>query len=222
MTAAADAREERVRALFPIVRAAARRVGRLVAAADVDDLIGDGCVGLIRAVDTFDPARGATLETYARRLALGAMLNGLRRLDPVSERARRKLRDAERARFALAQERGALPSMREMEESTAGLRRARVAAFRLTPVSLDAALGTDGAADPLGDPAQIALLAGERREIVDAIALLPERQRRVVALHYYSRLSLHAIGAHLRVSPQRVSQLHLSALARLRAALAPR
>jgi RNA polymerase sigma factor for flagellar operon FliA len=214
-----SSRDERVRSLFPIVRAAARRVARLVPAADTDDLVGDGCIGLIRAVDTFDPVRGATLETYARRLALGAMLNGLRRLDPVSERARRKLRDAERERYDLAQARGAMPTMHEMEASTSGLRGARAAAFRLTPVSLDAALGTDGAADPLADPARIAMLAGERREIVDAIALLPERQRRVVALHYYSRLSLHAIGDRLRVSPQRVSQLHLSALARLRATL---
>jgi RNA polymerase sigma factor (sigma-70 family) len=51
---------------------------------------------------------------------------------------------------------------------------------------------------------------------------LPERQRDVVALHYYSRLSLHAIGRRMNVSPQRVSQLHLTALARLRTMLAAR
>jgi RNA polymerase sigma factor for flagellar operon FliA len=215
-------REEAIRSMFPVVRGIARRIGRLVPAADIDDLVGDGCVGLIRAVDTYDAARGATLETYARRLVLGTMLNGLRRLDPISERARRTLREADRERLALAQERGSMPSMCEMEDRTAGLRRARVAAFRLMPLSLEGALGNDGAPDALGDPARIALLAGERREIVDAIRLLPERQRRIVALHYYNTLSLHAIGERMNVSPQRVSQLHLSALARLRTMLAVR
>ena len=57
--------------------------------ADRDDLLGDGALGLIRAVDTYDPLRGATLEAYARKLIAGAMLNGLRKLDPVSERVRR-------------------------------------------------------------------------------------------------------------------------------------
>ncbi len=51
------------------------------------------------------------------------------------------------------------------------------------------------------------------------MALLSERQRRILALHYGESESLHAIGRKLAVSPQRVSQLHLSALARLRKAL---
>jgi RNA polymerase sigma factor FliA len=161
-----DRREETIRSMFPLVRLTARRVSRLVPAADVDDLIGDGSIGLIRAVDTYDPSRGATLDTYARRLMLGAMLNGLRRLDPVSERARRKLREADRLRFELAQTRGTLPSMREMEDRTEGLRRARVAAFRLAPFSLDAASGSGVAADTQADPARVALEAGERREVV--------------------------------------------------------
>jgi len=214
-----DEREESIRSLFPLVRSMARRVARLVPAADVDDLVGDGSIGLIRAVDTFDATRGAMLETYARRLVLGAMLNGLRRLDPVSERARRKMREADRARFELAQVRGTLPSMHEMEERTTGLRRARTAVFCLTPLSLDAGPNSDGAADTHADPAQVAAEAGERREVIEAIVLLPERQRRIVALHYYSRISLHAIGRRMNVSPQRVSQLHLSALARLRIVL---
>ncbi len=153
------------------------------------------------------------------------MLNGLRRLDPVSERARRKLRDAERARFALAQERGALPSMREMEESTAGLRRARVAAFRQmhrtfrwTPPSAEAC----GSRTPLSDDRAADRAAGRRaprdrrrdRAAAGAAAAKP-----VVALHYYCRMSLNSIGRQLNVSPQRVSQLHLRALERLRATL---
>jgi RNA polymerase sigma factor for flagellar operon FliA len=214
-------REQTIRELFGLVRRVARRVSRVVPAADLDDLVGDGCVGLIRAVDTYDPARGA-LDGYARRLVLGAMLNGLRRLDPVSERARRTLREAERERQALAQARGTFPSLLEMEQRKAGLQAARIAAFRHAPLSLEGTFTSDGPvlADSGGDPARVAVAAGERREVLEAIALLPARQRKVIALHYYNRVSLHAIGAQLNVSPQRVSQLHLRALERLRGLLA--
>jgi RNA polymerase sigma factor for flagellar operon FliA len=214
-------REQAIRDLFGLVRRVARRVSRVVPAADADDLVGDGCIGLIRAVDTYDPERGP-LDAYARRLILGAMLNGLRRLDPVSERARRTLREAERERYALAQSRGSFPSLQEMEQRKTGLHAARVAVFRHAPLSLEGTFTSDGPAlaDSAADPARFAVAAGVRREVLEAIALLPERQRKVIALHYYNRISLHAIGAQLNVSPQRVSQLHLRALERLRGLLA--
>ncbi|MGD0053612.1 MAG: sigma factor, partial [Vulcanimicrobiaceae bacterium] len=109
-----DEREARIRELLPIVRQVARRLHRMVPTADSDDLIGDGSIGLIRAVDAFDPERGVPLEQYARKLILGAMLNGMRRLDPVSERVRRRVRQAENARFALAQELGTVPSLQTL------------------------------------------------------------------------------------------------------------
>ncbi len=132
-----DEREALIRELLPLVRQMARRVRRVAGAADLDDLIGDGSIGLIRAVDTFDETRGTTLDLYARRLISGAMLNGLRRLDPVSERVRRTIRRAEERRYALAQERGSLPALAEMERSDPGLQRARTAAHRQAALSLD-------------------------------------------------------------------------------------
>ena len=218
---AEGAREATIRASFPLVRAVARRVLRVVPAADLDDLVGDGSIGLIRAVDTFDPARGTALESYARRLILGAMLNGLRRLDPVSERARRTLRVAEQRRYELAQECGTLPPIAELERADERLRRARTSAHRLNALSLDAPLPHDGAVlvDWGTDPARRADERDKQRRLREALALLPERQRRILAWHYYEDLSLHAIGARMKVSAQRVSQLHRSALARLRVAL---
>ncbi|HXM06253.1 MAG TPA: sigma factor, partial [Candidatus Acidoferrum sp.] len=61
-------REERIRRMFPLVKRIARRVKRMVPGFDVEDLIGDGSVGLIRAVDSYDPTRGPTAAQYARRL----------------------------------------------------------------------------------------------------------------------------------------------------------
>jgi len=211
-------REATIAELYPIVRAIARRVARMTKGADMDDLSGDGAIGLIRAVDTYDASRGTTLETYARKLIVGAMLNGLRRLDPVSERVRRTLRRAEERLLALAQERGSLPSYTELERADGAIRRARIAAFRQAALSLDAPLA--GGADPLvdwtGEPSARSAERANRAALFEAVALLPERQRRILALHYGSELSLHSIGTRLRVSPQRVSQLHLSALTRLK------
>lgn len=74
-------REERAAELSPLVRRVARRIARVVAGSELDDVIGDGCVGLMRAIDSFDPARGPSLEQYAGRIVAGAMLNGIRRFD---------------------------------------------------------------------------------------------------------------------------------------------
>jgi RNA polymerase sigma factor for flagellar operon FliA len=218
-----DEREAEIRRLFPVVRQVARRLLRMVSASDLDDLIGDGSIGLIRAVDTFDAARGASLEHYARKLIAGAMLNGLRRLDPVSERVRRTLRRAEERRFELAQQLGTLPTLAQMEALDPALRRARTAAHRQGTLSLDGPLACEhqALADESAEPGRSAARAVRRRELREALALLPERQRRIVALHYDGDQSLHAISRRMRVSPQRISQLHLDALWRLRQALPP-
>jgi RNA polymerase sigma factor for flagellar operon FliA len=216
-------REDLIGELLPIVRQIARRVARVAPGADLDDLAGDGAIGLIRAVDTYDPSRGTSLEVYARKLIVGAMLNGLRRLDPVSERVRRTLRRAEERRFALAQERGTLPTLAELERADPALRRARTAAYRQAPLSLDAPLPGSGEAlaDRTLEPSLRAAARAKSAQLREAIALLPERQRRILDLHYTAEISLHAIGTRLKVSPQRVSQLHLSALNRLRSTLPP-
>jgi RNA polymerase sigma factor for flagellar operon FliA len=215
-------REEQIRHLLPLVRRVARRIARVVGGTDVDDLIGDGSVGLIRAVDSFDPSRGLTLEQYARRIVAGAMLNGIRRLDPVSERVRRTLRDAERIRYALATERGELPSMREMEEHVPALKRARTEAHRGTPVSIDAPFpnGERFECSAVDDPQTVAAARAERLRVHDAIAELPLRERRLVIAHYFAERSLRTLSRDMNVSPQRVSQLHLSAIGRMRRGIA--
>jgi RNA polymerase sigma factor (sigma-70 family) len=132
-----DDREAAIRALLPLVRRLARRVHRMVSGSELDDLVGDGSVGLIRAVDAFDPERGIPLDQYAKKVVLGAMLNGMRRLDPVSERVRRTIRIAERERYASAYRDGRLPTPGEMERIFPELARARAHVFRYTLLSLD-------------------------------------------------------------------------------------
>lgn len=211
-------REERVRTLLPLTRKLARRLKRLVPNLDVDDLIGDGCVGLLRAVDSFDPQRGPRLDEYARRLIVGAMLNGIRRMDPVSERARRIVRDGENQRYTLAAERGDVPSVEEMEARCPGYRRAVAAAYRGQPLSLDAPLpiGESLSGNWSDDPARLVEESSERAHLAALIAGLPPRQRQVVLLHYFNGKSLRTVGKQMAISPQRASQLHISAITGLR------
>lgn len=214
----AEEREERVRSLLPLTRRLARRLKRLVPNFDMDDLVGDGCIGMIRAVDSFDPGRGPRLEEYARRLIAGAMLNGIRRMDPVSERARRIVRDGETQRYAIAAERGDVPSAQEMDVRCPGYRRAVAAAYRGQPLSLDAPLpiGESLAGDWSDDPGRIVERRSESQRLAALVDGLPPRQRQVVLLHYYNGKSLRAIGRQLAISPQRASQLHTSAIAGLK------
>jgi len=221
MSAGRADRDAVAQQLFPLVRRLATRVSFTVnSAVDVDDLVGDGALGLLRAIDTFDPSYGTSLEQYARRLALGAMLNGLRRIDPVSERARRAIRAADRERFERANAAGCLQTLGELERADPKLQRARAAAHMYAMRSIDAPTAEpDILVDWRDEPSAKAVASSIRRELRDAIALLPPRQRDVVSLHYYGELSLHAIGRKIGLSAQRVSQIHLSALAKLRAAI---
>ncbi|HEV7180604.1 MAG TPA: sigma-70 family RNA polymerase sigma factor [Candidatus Baltobacteraceae bacterium] len=211
-------REERIRALFPIVKRIARRIRRLVPSVDLDDLVGDGSVGLIRAVDAFDPSRGPSLEQYARAVIVGAMLNGIRRMDPVSERARRAVRDGEAIRYRIACERGCVPSVSEMEMHAPGFMRATLTAHQTQPLSLDAPL-PDGEAvrsDWCLDPAAIVEARLERHGLLEALNALPPRHHELMREHYFGERSLREIGRRMRISPQRASQLHIAAIAHMK------
>lgn len=218
----ADERDASIRTLLPMVQQIARRVHRMVPMNDLDDLIGDGCIGLIRAVDAFDPARGVPIALYARRLVLGAVLNSVRRMDPVTERMRRTIRRANRVRYALAQELGTLPGMSAMERLAPALVHARTQAHRRTPLSLDYPLppGERLEIDRSDDPQELDTARADRERMFGAIAALSPRERRIVLAHYFAELRLRDMTGPMQLSPQRVSQLHLRALESLRETLA--
>ena len=109
-----------------------------------------------------------------------------------------------------------------MERRKTGLQSARIAAFRHSPLSLEGTFTSDGPAlaDFGADPARVAVAAGERREVLEAIALLPARQRKVIALHYYNRdLAARDRGTAERFAAARLAAAS-AALERLRGLLA--
>jgi RNA polymerase sigma factor for flagellar operon FliA len=191
-------RERCIRELFPLVKTIAKRMHRLIPRADTGDLVGDGCIGLIRAVDSYNPRYGRSLKGYARDAIKSAMLNGLRRMDPVPERTRTILRNADR--------------------HSPQYDRARFIHYRSLPLSLDAPLpkGEEAPLDTAADPALVVSAKCEREYLRALVDDLPERERRLILAYYYGRLSLGRISKSFEISSQRASQLHLKALARLR------
>jgi RNA polymerase sigma factor FliA len=220
---------------LPLVRRLASSVlRRLPQHFTDDDLIGDGCVGLLRAVDRYDPQRGLSFERWAARIVRGAMLNGLRRMDVVPERVRRDARNLDLARWRIAQTAGYAPSD-AVAARGAGLTPRKLDAVllalrRAVPISLDApaqhasysgreTLG-DCVKDATGDPAKAVSDTAVRAVVAQAVTALPARERTIIAWFYTGETTFRAIGGRLGISKQRVSQIHATALASLRAIIA--
>jgi RNA polymerase sigma factor for flagellar operon FliA len=221
----------------PLVKYVAGRLGSgLPAHVDEQDLVSYGLLGLIGAIERFDPGRDVKFETYAIARIRGAIIDELRALDWVPRSVRSRARYIERAIADLEGKLGRAPTDEEiahrlglsgedLEESLAEISRSSIAALDELwtvsgsggdQVSLIDTIEDTAAPDPQG-----ALSATEMREaIADAIARLPEREKLVVTLYYYEELTLREIGEVLGVTESRVSQLHTKAVLRLKARLA--
>src|SRR5688500_5160232 len=222
----------------PLVKYVAGRLGSgLPAHVDEGDLVSYGLLGLIAAIDRYDPGRDVKFETYAIARIRGSILDELRALDWVPRSVRSRAREIERAIAELERKLGRAPSDEEiasklsisgteLEEALTNISRSSIAALdELWTVS-----GSGGGGDQIAlidtiedesepDP-QAALSQSEVKDaIADAIARLPEREKLVVTLYYYEDLTLREIGEVLGVTESRVSQLHTKAILRLKARL---
>lgn len=210
--------------------AAARIAGRLPSHLRMDDLYSAGLMGFLDALEDYDPERGVEFSAYANPRIRGAIFDELRRLDCVPRRVRRRIREAERAIDTLTQRLDRQPTDDEIAAEL-GIDLAayqRLLGEGVTLLSLEGAPSSHAEGlspmDTLEDsdvasPFE-ALEAKERREILGRIIdRLPEKERQVLALYYYEELTMHEVGRVLGVTESRVSQLHSSAVLRLRAAL---
>jgi RNA polymerase sigma factor for flagellar operon FliA len=220
----------------PLVKYVAGRLGSgLPAHVDEGDLISYGLLGLIGAIDRFDPTLDIKFETYAMARIRGSIIDELRSLDWVPRSVRTRAREIERAIRELEGKLERAPTdeeiaqkigitQDELEESLTNISRSSIAALdELWSVSGegDQISLLDTLEDPTGDRPADALDENETREILaDAIARLPEREKLVVTLYYYEELTLREIGEVLSVTESRVSQLHTKAMLRLKSRLA--
>jgi RNA polymerase sigma factor FliA len=220
----------------PLVKYVAGRLGSgLPAHVDDDDLVSYGLLGLIGAIERFDPARDIKFETYAMARIRGSIIDELRSMDWVPRSVRSRARDIERAISELEGRLGRAPtdeeiaqklglSEDELNESLSEISRTSIAALdELWTVSSggDQIALIDTIEDTQGPNPQSMLAETEMKEAIgEAIASLPEREKLVVTLYYYEELTLREIGEVLGVTESRVSQLHTKAILRLKARLA--
>jgi RNA polymerase sigma factor for flagellar operon FliA len=228
-----DRRDKTIEDHMWLVRCIAKSIADcLPRQVDLDDLVGAGAVGLIRAVDEFDPSRGAKLETYARYRIKGSILDELRKQDTLPYSTRTRLRSLERAIRTLERRLGRYPTdqeiVREAGISEEEMSRLLALATAIDLYSLDDILENDDedlkpTPDHPAAHAEDPLSRLEREEatavMVEALRSLPRMERTVLGLYYYEGLRMKEIGEVLGVSESRVSQVHSKAILLLRAKL---
>jgi RNA polymerase sigma factor FliA len=234
-TADRATRDRLILTYAPLVKFVAGRLGAtLPSHVDEQDLVSYGLLGLIGAIERFDPDREIKFETYAIARIKGAIIDELRSLDWVPRSVRTRAREIERAISSLERSLMRVPTdeeiaakleitMPELEESLAEISRTSMAALDelWTPnAGGDQVSLIDTIEDQSGPDPEISLEQTELKEALgEAIARLPEREKLVVTLYYYEELTLREIGEVLGVTESRVSQLHTKAVLRLKARL---
>jgi RNA polymerase sigma factor for flagellar operon FliA len=220
----------------PLVKYVAGRLGSgLPAHVDEGDLVSYGLLGLIGAIERYDPDRDVKFETYAIARIKGAIIDELRAMDWVPRSVRSRAREIERAIAELEKQLLRAPTdeeiakkvgitEEELEESLTEISRSSIAALdELWTVSSsggDQIALIDTIEDSDAPDPQSSLSQTEMKEAIgEAIARLPEREKLVVTLYYYEELTLREIGEVLGVTESRVSQLHTKAILRLKARL---
>jgi RNA polymerase sigma factor for flagellar operon FliA len=232
----ASARERLVVAYSPMVKFVAGRLGAgLPSHVDDADLISYGLMGLIGAIERFEPERGIKFETFAMTRIRGAIIDELRSLDWVPRSVRSRAREIEAAQAKLEHELQRAPSEAELaaklglseeELRTSLLEIANSSVYALDELwtisdsSGDSVSLLDTISDPRADDPQESLASSEIKDrLTEGISGLPEREQLVIALYYYENLTLREIGEVLGVTESRVSQLHTKAVMRLKSAL---
>jgi RNA polymerase sigma factor FliA len=220
----------------PLVKYVAGRISTsLPAHVDEGDLVSYGLLGLIGAIERYDPAREIKFETYAISRIKGSIIDELRSLDWVPRSVRSRAREIERAMLELENRLKRAPSdeevateigitVDEFQDSLTAISRSSVAAldelWQISTGGGDTVSLIDTIEDPHADDPSKAMSQTEVREaLADAIQRLPEREKLVITLYYYEELTLREIGEVLSVTESRVSQLHTKAILRLKVRL---
>lgn len=214
-----------------LARQTAQRVSiGLPSHVEMGDLVGAGVMGLIRAVETFEPEREIKFETYAVHKIRGAILDELRSLDWVPRSVRQKGRNLQKAYSVLSGALGRSPYDDEVAQHL-GLTLVEFEDLLsevapLTVLSLDEqeGLGDDSPtlsetiADPQAADALADIEEGQLKSMLrEAIMGLPAKERLVVAMYHFEELNFKEIGKVMGVTESRVCQIHSKAMIKLRA-----
>ncbi len=198
--------------------------------AEFDELVSAGTIGLIKAVENFEPARGLAFSTFAAPRIRGAILDDFRRRDHAPRSIRRKQRDLSQAREHLMASLDRAPTdeelAKEMGIEVDKLWKWKRDTERAVHVSLDRPLDPSAPrsttpeqiiTDETGDDIEGTIGFGEEVGILrDEILKLKEQERIVLSLYYFEELKLHEIATVLGVTESRISQIRSKAVKSLR------
>jgi len=221
-------RDEMLSKHFPLVRRVVQRLAsRKPPHIDMDDLVSWGVVGLLDAIDKYDPSKEALFSTYAQFRIRGAVLDHLRSLDWIPRSVRHKAAVIEKATRELEGAHGR-PATEDEVAAHLGLTLgeyqdllSKVGEMALFSIDDFGAGGGEVrfGAEVLGDeedPARAMLRSERVRLLAEAIRRLPEREQTVISLYYQEDLTMKEVGQVLGLTESRVSQIHSQAVLRLK------
>ena len=224
-------KDQLVQRFAPLVkRIAYHLMARLPSSVQVDDLIQNGMMGLLDAINRFEAGMGAQFETYAAQRVRGAMLDGLRENDWLPRSLRRDFRRIEVAIAQLEQQYGRTPGEKELADALGmdlvayqkmlqDARGHQLISFEDMVEEGEEDFLERHLTDDVSDPSRILEDTNLRKLLVQSIEALPEREKLMMALYYEQDLNLREIGDIMGVTESRVCQLHSQAVARLRSRL---
>lgn len=225
-------RDQLISEYLPHVKRIVHRIAvHLPSTIDIDDLMNVGVIGLIQAVDRYDPRRDNKFMTYAVFRIKGAVLSELRSRDFLSRSNRRKIRDLENTHIKLEQKYGRevddFEVADEMGISVEQVYRTKQMS-NISFISFEE-LGYSSRdekeklmsylVDNDDDALTLTRLKEVKEAVVRAIEQLPEKERLVISLYYIEELTMKETGKVLSITESRVSQIHSQAVRRLRAKL---
>jgi RNA polymerase sigma factor for flagellar operon FliA len=231
----AEERERLILDHLPQVRLIARRIHeRLPESVSLDDLISTGIVGLISAIDRFDPSQNVKLKTYAEYKIRGAILDSLRGLDWAPRQQRKRAKLIEAAISAAEQRLHRTPT----EEEIAGQLGQTIDQYHewlvdvrgLNLGSLESAAPTEDNRDLLhylsddeeSWPSRVVERSELQALLAEAISRMPDMEKTVLSLYYHEEMTLREISKIVRLHESRISQLKSQAILRLRAYMSKR
>ena len=215
---------------LPLVKYTADRIyAKLPDKVELDDLVSAGIFGLMDAIDAFDPERGVKFETYCTPRIRGAILDELRSMDWVPRLVRARAHQLENALQTLEAYLGRIPTENEIADelnlNMTEFRRLQRDANAIGLVSLSNRFAESESEKDIREidiiedqKSQNPLLEVQKRDLKNLLTKgLTRAERLIIVLYYYEEMTMKEIGATLDLSESRVSQMHSSIIARLKA-----
>ncbi|SPD72678.1 RNA polymerase sigma factor FliA [uncultured Desulfobacterium sp.] len=226
-------REEIIKEYLPYVKRIVHRIAiHLPPSVEIDDLINAGIIGLIEAVERYDPARDNKFMTYAVFRIRGSVLSELRARDYHSRSTRRKVREYENTYLRLEQQAGKSVNDEDiahelnisLDECYHIKRMSSMSFLSFEELGFSSKEERDNIVNYFlsgegSDAYRLTRVKEIEQAVADAIEELPKNEKLVISLYYWDELTMKEIGSVLEITESRVSQIHSQAIIHLRARL---